>query len=120
LPVLEGLVAAPLVAAAFGLVTGLIALRAVRLYFSLLTLAISQLLYSLAFNWYGLTGGDNGVHGLDVPDQLTDYTTLYYVVAAVVALCLVLMFLLTRSPFGAALLAIRENRERARSIGINV
>jgi ABC-type branched-subunit amino acid transport system ATPase component/ABC-type branched-subunit amino acid transport system permease subunit len=120
LPVLEGLVAAPLAAAAFGFVTGLVALRAVRLYFSLLTLAISQLLYSLAFNWYAVTGGDNGIHGLEVPDQLTDYTTLYYVVGAVVALCLVLMLLLTRSPFGAALAAIRENRERARSIGINV
>src|SRR5437868_11372488 len=46
LPVLAGLVLAPLVAGAFGLVTGLVALRAVRLYFSLLTLAISQLLFS--------------------------------------------------------------------------
>jgi ABC-type branched-subunit amino acid transport system ATPase component/ABC-type branched-subunit amino acid transport system permease subunit len=120
LPVLAGLVAAPAAAAAFGFVTGLVALRAVRLYFSLLTLAISQLLYSLAFNWYAVTGGDNGVHGLEVPDQLTDYAVLYYVVGAVVVLCLVLMLLLTRSPFGAALAAIRENRERARSVGINV
>jgi ABC-type branched-subunit amino acid transport system ATPase component len=101
-------------------VTGLVALRAVRLYFSLLTLAISQLLFSIAYNWYTVTGGDNGLHNLVVPDQLSDYTPMYYFVGAVVALCLVLMFLLTRSPFGAALAAIRENRERARSIGINV
>jgi len=119
-PALAGLALTPLVAAAFGLVTGLIALRAVRLYFSLLTLAISQLLYSVAFNAYGLTGGDNGIHGIEVPDALSDYTTMYYFVAAVVAICLVLMFLLTRSPFGAALATIRENRERARSVGINV
>jgi ABC-type branched-subunit amino acid transport system ATPase component/ABC-type branched-subunit amino acid transport system permease subunit len=119
-PALVGLTLTPLVAAAFGLVTGLIALRAVRLYFSLLTLAISQLLYSLAFNAYGLTGGDNGIHGIQVPDALSDYTTMYYFVGAVVAVCLVLMFLLTRSPFGAALATIRENRERARSVGINV
>jgi len=119
-PVLLGLVAAPVVAAAFGLVTGLVALRAVRLYFSLLTLAISQLLYSLAFNAYGFTGGDNGIHGIEIPDALTDYTTMYYFVGVVVAICLLLMFVLTRAPFGAALLAIRENRERARSIGINV
>src|SRR5919204_331774 len=52
LPVLGGLVLAPVVTAAFGLVTGVVAMRAVRLYFSLLTLAISQLLYSLAFSWY--------------------------------------------------------------------
>ncbi|HEY4025244.1 MAG TPA: branched-chain amino acid ABC transporter ATP-binding protein/permease [Candidatus Dormibacteraeota bacterium] len=121
LPVLEGLLVAPLVTAVFGLVTGMIALRAVRLYFSLLTLAISQVLFSLAFNDAGgVTGGDNGVHGLAVPDALNDYTTMYYFVGAVVALSLAVMFILTRSPFGAALAAIRENRERARSIGINV
>jgi ABC-type branched-subunit amino acid transport system ATPase component/ABC-type branched-subunit amino acid transport system permease subunit len=120
IPALAGLVLAPLVAGAFGLVTGLVALRAVRLYFSLLTLAISQLLFSIAYNWYAVTGGDTGVHGLILPDQLSDYTTMYYFVGAVTAVCLVLMFLLTRSPFGAALAAIRENRERALSIGINV
>ena len=111
---------APVVAAAVGIVTGFVALRAVRLYFSLLTLAISQLLYSLAQGWYSVTGGDNGINGIATPDQLADYPTLYYFVAAIVGVSLLLMFVLTRSPFGAALLAIRENRERARSVGINV
>ena len=111
---------APLVAGAIGIVTGLVALRAVRLYFSLLTLAISQLLYSIAEGWYGLTSGDNGLNGITGPDQLSDYPTLYYFVAAVVGVSLLVIFLLVRSPFGAALLTIRENRERARSIGINV
>jgi ABC-type branched-subunit amino acid transport system ATPase component/ABC-type branched-subunit amino acid transport system permease subunit len=119
-PVLAGLALAPLAGAVIGLLTGLIALRAVRLYFSLLTLAISQLLFTLAFNWYDVTGGDNGISSLIVPDWLSDYTTQYYFVGGVVALCLVLMFVITRSPFGAALVAIRENRERARSVGINV
>jgi ABC-type branched-subunit amino acid transport system ATPase component/ABC-type branched-subunit amino acid transport system permease subunit len=120
IPVLEGLVLSPIVAGVFGFVTGLIALRAVRLYFSLLTLAISQVLYSLAFSQYNITGGDNGVHGLTVPGFLSDYTPMYYFVGAVVVVCMALLFVLTRSPFGAALLAIRENRERARSVGINV
>jgi branched-chain amino acid transport system ATP-binding protein/branched-chain amino acid transport system permease protein len=111
---------APVVAAIVGIITGFVALRAVRLYFSLLTLAISQLLYSLAEGWYAVTGGDNGINGIVAPDQLTDYPTLYYFVAAVVGVSLLLMFVLTRSPFGAALQAIRENRERARSVGINV
>jgi ABC-type branched-subunit amino acid transport system ATPase component/ABC-type branched-subunit amino acid transport system permease subunit len=111
---------APVVAAAVGIVTGFVALRAVRLYFSLLTLAISQLLYSVAEGWYGLTGGDNGINGITAPDRLTDYPTLYYFVFVIVGVSLLLMFILVRSPFGAALLAIRENRERARSVGINV
>jgi ABC-type branched-subunit amino acid transport system ATPase component/ABC-type branched-subunit amino acid transport system permease subunit len=119
LPILLGLALTPLVAAAVGLVTGLVAQRAVRLYFSLLTLAISQVLFSIVFTSYDFTGGDNGI-SVTVPDQLTDYTTLYYFTAAIVAVCLLLMFVLVRSPFGAALLSIRENRDRAASIGINV
>ena len=119
LPVLVGLGAAPFAAAAVGLVTGLVAQRAVRLYFSLLTLAISQLLFSIVFSWYDFTGGDNGI-SITLPDQLSDYTTLYYFTAAVVGICLLLMFILVRSPFGAALLSIRENRQRAAAIGINV
>ena len=115
-----GLLAAPLVAGAFGFVTGLIALRAVRLYFSLLTLAISQLLFTIAFEWYDFTGGDNGIHNLVIPDWLSDQTTIYYFIAAVTALCLLLMFIVVRSPFGAALLAIRENRQRASSVGLSV
>ena len=114
------LAVAPFVAGAVGIVTGLVALRAVRLYFSLLTLAISQLLYSLAQGWYSLTGGDNGINGLLAPDQLSDYPTLYYFVGAIVGVSLLLIFMLVRSPFGAALVSIRENRERARSVGINV
>jgi len=119
LPILLGLAAAPFAAAAVGLVTGLVAQRAVRLYFSLLTLAISQLLFSIAFSWYDFTGGDNGI-SITLPDQLNDYTTLYYFTAVVVGICLLLMFIVVRSPFGAALLSIRENRQRAASIGINV
>ena len=119
LPALEGLVLAPVVAAAVGLVTGLVALRAVRLYFSLLTLAISQLLFSIAFSWCTI-GCDNGIHGIQLPDQLSDYTTLYYFVGAVVGIAMLIMFAVVRSPFGAALAAIRENRRRASAIGLNV
>jgi len=119
LPALEGLVLAPVVAAAVGLVTGLGALRAVRLYFSLLTLAISQLLFSIAFSWCTI-GCDNGIHGIQLPDQLSDYTTLYYFVGGVVGIAMLIMFAVVRSPFGAALAAIRENRRRASAIGLNV
>jgi ABC-type branched-subunit amino acid transport system ATPase component/ABC-type branched-subunit amino acid transport system permease subunit len=119
LPILLGLAAAPFAAAAVGVITGLVAQRAVRLYFSLLTLAISQLLFSIVFSWYDFTGGDNGI-SITLPDQLSDYTTLYYFTAAVVGVCLLLMFILVRSPFGAALLSIRENRQRAAAIGLNV
>jgi len=114
-----GLVAVPFAGAFFGFVTGLVALRAVRLYFSLLTLAISQVLFAIAFSWQPL-GGDNGIHAITIPDALTDRTNMYYFVLAITIVCLLVMWSITRAPFGAAMLAIRENRERARSVGINV
>ena len=118
--VLPGLALAPLVSGAVGFATGLISLRAVRLYFALLTLAISQVCFVIAFEWYSFTGGDNGIHGILPPDFLADPTAQYYFIAAVVAVCLVAMFVLVRSPFGAALVAIRENRIRAAAVGLNV
>ena len=120
MPVLLALLLAPFITGIFGLVTGVFALRAVRLYFSLLTLAISQLLFVVALEWYDFTGGDNGVHNLKIPDNLLNAQNLYFIVLAVAVVCLALMYLLTRSPFGAALLTIRENRQRASSVGLNV
>lgn len=118
--VLPGLALAPLVAGLAGLITGYISLRAVRLYFALLTLAISQVCFVIAFEWYSFTGGDNGIHGIEPPEFLNNPTVQYYFVAAVVAVCLLIMFVLVRSPFGAALLTIRENRLRAAAVGLNV
>ncbi|TMD54684.1 MAG: branched-chain amino acid ABC transporter permease, partial [Chloroflexi bacterium] len=110
-----GFIAVPFVGAAFGFVTGLIALRAVRLYFSLLTLAISQVLFAIAFSWQPL-GGETGIHAITIPDALSDRTTMYYFVVAITIVCLLVMWTIVRAPFGAAMLTIRENRERARSV----
>lgn len=101
-------------------VTGAFALRAARLYFSLLTLALSQLLFVGAFQWYSFTRGDNGIHGIEVPEFLYSIANSYWLVLAISVLGLVALRLIARSPFGAALLAIRENRQRASFIGINV
>lgn len=117
---LVGLAAAPIIGAVSGVVVGAFCLRAARLYFSLLTLAVSQLLYVAAFESYSITGGDNGIHGITVPDFLNDPVNSYYFVLAVVAACAGLLYLLTRSPFGAALNAIRENRQRAAFVGLTV
>jgi ABC-type branched-subunit amino acid transport system ATPase component len=76
-------------------------------------------LFAIAFSWQPL-GGDNGIHAIAIPDALTDRTKMYYFVLAITIACLLVMWGITRSPFGAAMLAIRENRERARSVGINV
>ena len=117
---LEGLVLSPIVGLISGLVIGALCLRAVRLYFALLTLAVGQLLYVVAFEASSLTGGDNGIHGIPVPDFLNDPTTSYYFVLAIVVAAAALLFVLTRSPFGTALNGIRDNRQRAAFVGISV
>jgi ABC-type branched-subunit amino acid transport system ATPase component/ABC-type branched-subunit amino acid transport system permease subunit len=117
---LLGLALAPLIGAAFGLAAGAFCLRAVHLYFSLLTLAVSQLLYVAAFEADTITGGDNGIHGIPIPDFLNDPTRVYYFVLAIVAIGAAVLFVITRSPFGSALNAIRENRQRAAFIGLRV
>ena len=119
---IEGLVLSPFIGAAFGLIAGAFCLRAVRLYFALLTLAVSQLVYVAAFQSYSLTGGDNGIHGIPIPDFLSDPRsgTPYYFVLAIVAAGALLLFAVARSPFGAALNGIRENRQRAAFVGITV
>ncbi|MGH2970086.1 MAG: branched-chain amino acid ABC transporter permease [Solirubrobacteraceae bacterium] len=117
---LVGVAIALPVGAAAAFVTGLIALRAVRLYFSLLTLALSQLLYIIAFQWYDFTRGDNGIHGIGGPAFLDETVNAYWVVLAVATLGIAAIAAIGRSPFGAALTAIRENRQRAAFLGIDV
>ncbi|MFN2466191.1 MAG: ATP-binding cassette domain-containing protein [Candidatus Dormibacteria bacterium] len=113
-----GLALSPVIGAISGAAVGAFCLRAVRLYFSLLTLAVSQLLYVAAFQAYSITGGDNGIHGIPVPDFLNDPAVTYFFVLAIVAVCSLLLLMVTKSPFGYALNAIRENRQRAAFLGL--
>jgi branched-chain amino acid transport system permease protein len=118
-PVL-GFVVAPLTTAVVAYVTGLIALRATRLYFALLTLALGQLMFLIAFQWRSVTRGDDGIHGIVLPPALQPTVNRYYFILALAALALTVLALVLRSPFGQTLRAIRENRERTGFLGIKV
>jgi branched-chain amino acid transport system permease protein len=119
----SAIIGIPLSLAAGGtiaLLMGLVALRAVHLYFSMLTLAISQLLFVLAFTSYDFTLGDNGIHGIELPSFLADTSQVYWFVVAVAGIGVLALGLIWRSPFGASLQAIRDNRLRAAFIGLHV
>ncbi|MDI1262408.1 MAG: branched-chain amino acid ABC transporter ATP-binding protein/permease [bacterium] len=96
---------------------GIIILRRRGVYFSLLTLALSALAYTIAFRWTAVTGGEDGLGGLkrgSIGPFSLDNALSYYIVVSV--LCLGMLFLLlrlVRSPFGHVLMAIRENQLRA-------
>jgi len=101
------------------LVIGAIILRRRGLYFSLLTLAFSQIAFEAAFKWTSLTGGENGMQGLSRSVFVTDGS--YHAFVCVIVLTgMWLMWRLAHAPFGRVLQAVRDNEQRARSIGYNI
>ena len=118
------------VAAAVALPTGLLCVRYVKIYFGMLTLAFGMLFYSFLFKFYHLTGGDEGMRvlrphllgqafaGLDKVAFLTG--PFYYYALALLVLGAVLMWRLVHSPFGLCLRAVRENPDKAASLGVGV
>jgi ABC-type branched-subunit amino acid transport system ATPase component/ABC-type branched-subunit amino acid transport system permease subunit len=113
---IEGLVFAVLFSLVLGAAIAVIILRRRGLYFSLLTLAFSQIAFEIAFKWTSLTGGENGIQ--DVPRRLFP-TDLGFHVFVVVTVTLVMwaIWRLVHSPFGRALQAMRDNELRMRSLG---
>ena len=125
------LLAAALGAAASALIFGFFCVRLTRIYFAMLTLAFSQIVWAICFKWNDVTGGDQGLPDVPYPDldwmsgipgigALRVSDRFYLVTLVVVALSLTSMHRIIASPFGRMLTTIRENRERAAFIGINV
>ena len=124
------LLAAVGVAAAVALPTGLLCVRYVKIYFGMLTLAFGMLFYSFLFKFYHLTGGDEGLRvlrprlfgqafaGLDKVAFLTG--PFYYYALGLLVLGIIVMWRLVHSPFGLCLRAVRENSDKAASLGVAV
>ena len=116
-----GIVIGVVSAAALSVVTGLIAIRRQGIYFAMITLALSQLLYFIYLQT-PFTHGEDGIQG--IPQgmmfgvlDLSNSTTLYYVILAVFLLAFLLIYRTINSPFGEVLKSIRENEQRAISLG---
>lgn len=118
-PMLLALAAAPVAAAIAAAVIGWFCVRLIGLYFAILTLAFSQLLYMVVFQWYTFTGGDDGIHGIPRPEFL-DPINYYLFCLMVFVVCFLLMRMIVNSSFGLTIRSVRENMERAKFIGVNV
>jgi branched-chain amino acid transport system permease protein len=108
--------------ASLAAVFGLLALRAAGVYFLMITLALGQCVWGLAYRWNSLTGGDNGINlqhrpkfGIDLANEVT----FFYFVFALFAVSLAIMYTLVRSPFGRSLVGIREGELRMKVLGYN-
>jgi branched-chain amino acid transport system permease protein len=109
-------------AAGISSIFGLLVAHATGVYFLIITLALGMTLWGLAFRWVSMTGGDNGISGIPRPDlglplAMKDPLTFYYVILAFFLICLVLMAVLVRSPFGHSLRGVRESESRMRVLG---
>jgi branched-chain amino acid transport system permease protein len=101
---------------------GLFAIRAGGVYFLMITLALGQCVWGLAYRWNSLTGGDNGINLSARPNfglDLTNQVTFFYLVFAFFAVSMLLMYVLVRSPFGRSLAGIRERELRMQILGYN-
>jgi branched-chain amino acid transport system permease protein len=109
-------------AAALAALFGLLATRATGVYFLMITLALGQCVWGLAYRWNSLTGGDNGINlqhrpkfGIDLANEVT----FFYVVFGFFAVSLLVLYTIVRSPFGRSLVGIREREPRMKILGYN-
>jgi branched-chain amino acid transport system permease protein len=125
--VLGGIAASALVSALFGFVC----VRYTKIFFGILTMALSQVLWSLAFKFFWVTGGSDGLRvptpsllGTAIPGRTDKIDFLahryYFYVLFLFAAGVGLMWLIVHSPFGKALQAIRDNETRAEFVGVQV
>ena len=99
---------------------GYFCVRFLSFYFSIMTLAFSQLLFLVVDKWYAVTGGDDGIQRIFPPDAISGITAQYYYVLVLSSAAALALWWVVRSPYGSALRAIRDNRRRAEFIGIDV
>ncbi|HKW91031.1 MAG TPA: branched-chain amino acid ABC transporter permease [Methylomirabilota bacterium] len=124
---LGGMLASGVVAALFGV----LCVRYTRIFFGILTLALSQVLWSLAFKFFWVTGGTDGLR-VPTPTLLGGLVRVggdtfeflshryYFYVLAIFLVCVAVMWVIVHSPFGKALQAIRDNETRAEFVGVQV
>lgn len=105
------------------IIIGYLSIRRHGIYFAMVTLAFSQLLFFVCFKWFSLTGGDDGLRGVPRPPigpiSLKSEIAFYYFVLFWLVIAVILAFKIVHSPFGRVIIASSDNEDRASSIGFN-
>ncbi len=118
-PLLPAFVAGVLAATLTAAVVAYFCTRLTDIYFAMLTMAFSMLVWAIAFKWRSVTNGDDGFTPVAVPAFIDDRTPFLYFTLAIVGVSVALLWLITHSAFGRTLVAVRENRGRASFVGIH-
>jgi branched-chain amino acid transport system permease protein len=112
-------------AGAAAAIFGLLVLRTRAGYFFMITLALTEVLWGIAFRWRSFTGGDDGIPNILRPDlgfipwSMGDAINYFYFVLFFFVIAFVLMYIIVTSPFGRIILGIRESELRMRALGFN-
>jgi branched-chain amino acid transport system permease protein len=117
---LPAAIAAPVISAVAAMIVGYFCVRLTGIYFGMLTFAFQMLAYTVVFKSYDLTGGDDGLSGIDAGGIAATPLGLYYLTLVVTAVALWLLWRLVHAPFGLALRAQRANDAKCLALGINV
>ena len=114
-----GLMTGPLAGLVGALLSGWFCVRLSGVYFAMLTLAFAQILWSVAFQWTEVTGGDNGLIGIWPSAWAASAAHFYWLTLVLVVIGIALLRVILFSPFGYALRALRDNELRAEAIGLS-
>ena len=126
---LAGILGGVVAAGAAAVLLGILCIRHTRIYFSMLTLSFGMMIFSLAWKWRDMTGGDDGLVGiprapLEIPGlfriNMAAMENYYYVVLAFAVLAIYLFYRIVHSPLGLTLQGIRDSETRTSCIGISV
>jgi branched-chain amino acid transport system permease protein len=112
-----------LVAACFAAILGLVAMRAVGVYFLMITLAAAMCVWGLVDQWVDFTGGENGLSGITRIGfglDLNGTLSFHYFTSGFYLVCVGLIYLIIKSPFGRTLVGIRDSASRMQVLGYNV
>lgn len=119
LPMMACLLLGPLLGGLGAAVFGFFAVQLSGVYFAMLTLAFAQIVWSIAFQWSAVTGGDNGILGIWPEKWAAGPASFYWITLGVAALAVTALRIIVFSPFGFALRALRDSPLRGEAIGID-
>ena len=119
LPMIVSLLLGPLLGLLGAAVFGFFAVQLSGVYFAMLTLAFAQIVWSIAFQWVAVTGGDNGILGVWPDKWAAGPASFYWLSLSIAALAVTVLRVIVFSPFGFALRATRDSPLRSEAIGIN-
>ena len=121
--VLVGLLSGVVISTVAAYLIGYLSIRRSGIYFTMVTLALAQMFYFIAFKWTGLTGGDDGLQNIPRPHlgsvNLQSEISLYYFILFLLSF-LIILLRVVNSPVGKTLQASKENKDRALSIGYDI